>query len=300
METHAKQLRETAGLLENEISRALVQIAGEDNWWQLIDIFTSGMSSYRVKPRSRPTLLTIVGFQEEMLQQMFEIHSPKEPLAYGSHIQYTLDDMFKEKGWIDTSRDKKFYKVFFKRVFQEIERLKKMPNGRRITFNILMDLALEKLPKDSAIGSSKLRAKKQATILDSLEGLLPYRAEYWDLAAASRRVKSCMVPTPCNLPKASEPQWENDHNACLHNQLLGTLDILQRNAYFETRDKVWDAVEDRLPAEIIAKVFEQVLEAEEIPLDPRIIVDLKGEAGGQYRKNRFLCDHDRKAALQTS
>lgn len=166
-----------------------------------------------------------------------------------------------------------------------------------------MDLAVEKLPKDSAldfaIGTSKLRAKKQATVLDNLEGLLPSRNEYWDLAAASRRVKSCMTAKPCNLQKASEPQWENDHNACLHNQLLGTLDILQRNAYFEIRDKVWDAVEGRLPAELIAKVFDQVLEAEEIPLDPRIIVSLKGSAGGQYRSNRFLCEHDRKAAQET-
>ena len=48
MESSAKQLRATADMLEKGVSSALLQIAGEKNWWRSIDIFTSSMSPCRV------------------------------------------------------------------------------------------------------------------------------------------------------------------------------------------------------------------------------------------------------------
>lgn len=125
-------------------------------------------------------------------------------------------------------------------------------------------------------------------------GLLPYRDGYWSLAATTRRARSCIISEPCNFPRGSEQEWENNHNACLYDQLLGTWDLLQRNAYFKVRDNVHLAIGDRLPAELVHDVFEQVLEAEGIPLDPRVIVELKGTIGGRYRKTRFPYKHELK------
>ena len=71
----------------------------------------------------------------------------------------------------------------------------------------------------------------------------------------------------------------------MYNWLLETLDLLQRNAYFAVRDKVWDTVENRLPAELIADVVERVLEAEDIPSDLRVIVDFKGDTGHYPKKS---------------
>lgn len=95
-----------------------------------------------------------------MLLAMRQVLSPQDPIAYGKLVQDAIDDMFRSKGWVDIGKRKTFYKPFFNRVLKEIERVSRMLGGKRIAFNILVDLALDKLLRDNVIGTHTFRAKK--------------------------------------------------------------------------------------------------------------------------------------------
>ena len=105
-----------------------------------------------------------------------------------------------------------------------------------------------------------------------------------------------MYSTRCDMD-TQRSRWQRD-NACTHNTLIPTLDLLQRHAYFEIRSNVQLAVGNRLPAELAQLVFENTLDVEGIGTEPRIVVKATNTLGGPDWKGIVVekcllpCEHD--------
>ena len=110
------------------------------------------------------------------------------------------------------------------------------------------------------------------------------------LAKACREVRWIMLQaSPCHY---SALERGNIENACPYSRMVGTLDTLQRDAYFQIRAIVRFALGSRLYAELIHMVTEQIMEAEDIGSDPRTIVHGKVSTRLCKKKYYFPCEHD--------
>jgi hypothetical protein len=65
-------------------------------------------------------------------------------------------------------------------------------------------------------------------------------------------------------------------SGCFQKNVAFALDMLQRHAYTEIKVNVYRAVGKRLPKELTDHVFACALQAEQIPMDPRMIMEGKG------------------------
>jgi hypothetical protein len=61
-----------------------------------------------------------------------------------------------------------------------------------------------------------------------------------------------------------------DQDCCFHDNCLDLLEWLQTRAWSETRYRVFSTIGTLLPAELTERVFECTLDAEDVPLDPRV------------------------------
>ncbi|KAF2829728.1 hypothetical protein CC86DRAFT_174075 [Ophiobolus disseminans] len=85
---------------------------------------------------------------------------------------------------------------------------------------------------------------------------------------------------------------------CTSNTLLPTLDVLQRHTYDGIRFKVQIAVARYLPLELEWMVFEEIMQAEEVPLDPRVIVEGRATGSEAVRHmTRPHCNHVERPKL---
>ena len=99
------------------------------------------------------------------------------------------------------------------------------------------------------------------------------RAMYWNYALAMRILRSAYVDQPSlYLDGQCEPG-----ERCFHRSTLPLLGLLQRKAWSEVRAKVMLTIRPKLPAELALEVFELVLAAEQIPMDPNV-EDVKAAA----------------------
>jgi hypothetical protein len=110
---------------------------------------------------------------------------------------------------------------------------------------------------------------------------------YVDAAKSCRDVRSRMSLVECAA---------KDSAVCVYNNLLPLLDTLQRRAYEELRLNIEEAIRYRLPTEIKFLIFEHLMETEEVPLDPRVIVRAEHKIyEDKGRKTRLVCPHVERA-----
>lgn len=107
---------------------------------------------------------------------------------------------------------------------------------------------------------------------------------YVDAAKSCRDVRKRMKLDQCSAVVSIDE--------CVYNTLLPLLDTLQRRAYEELRLNTDVVVGTRVPTEVNFLIFEHLLDAEEIPRDPRVFVDAKHHwTGEKARKIRLACPH---------
>lgn len=98
---------------------------------------------------------------------------------------------------------------------------------------------------------------------DSIQWTYP---DFYDYAAAVRELSVAMATTS-GCPRSSN---SDDDDYCYHMLNLSTLEFLHKQAYSEVRAKVFLTVGSQLPVELTEQVFELALQAEGVPLDPRV------------------------------
>ena len=110
----------------------------------------------------------------------------------------------------------------------------------------------------------------------------------------TRRLKTRMSKPKCT----TQPRLFGAPS-CLHDILVRDLDTLQRHAYFEIRGHVRLAVGHRLPSELVSLVFEYTMLAENVPLDPRVLVEALDPKHKHrtYLKSKSACTHPARVAV---
>lgn len=94
--------------------------------------------------------------------------------------------------------------------------------------------------------------------------------KFLDLATACRKIQAEMSSIECMYHRDGYPNIPG--NICQYNQLLPTLNLLQRQAYFEIKSNVLLANRTRMLTELIQLILEETLVAEGISKDPRVIM----------------------------
>jgi hypothetical protein len=232
------------------------------------------------------------------VKKLFDMHAPKDAVAYGAHVRYTIDRARsygnpQYEAYIEDHN----YKAFFQRLNTEILRIAKLPRGKKIALGIFLDMMLDclaQLEPPCWNPFLRIRTRNPEVVVTHMKTVLKGNSRhmddtYLDLAAACRRVGQRMKDTPYKIPETGWGWAERDRNDWFHVLYVPTLDTLQRHAYFEIRANVRLAVRKRLPAELIHHVFEKTLETESISSDPRIVSYLRYPAPRVLGKCRLPC-----------
>lgn len=86
--------------------------------------------------------------------------------------------------------------------------------------------------------------------------------DFYDYAAAVRELSTGLA--------AECLKEQSEYNSCYHVLNLDTLDFLHKQAYGEVRTKMFLTVGSQLPMELTEHIFELAMQAEGVPLDPKV------------------------------
>lgn len=222
---------------------------------------------------------TSTDFDISPFKELEHLSEPKDA-SYADYLRehmYIFDTPKKDNRYfLEWDSVDKFLELFI----QEVERILNMGDhiSFKAAFDLYVDIKLGVLQQQDEPVSRKRLAwhdKIDKCISEMLssrrsDGTTQMKEQYFVRAGAScRKVREFMTARPCR------PEifglWSH-HRACVFNSLLPTLDSLQRRAYEEIRSNVYNTVGQRLPVELTENIFHCALNAEEVPLDPRIIV----------------------------
>ena len=192
---------------------------------------------------------------------------------------------------------------FLDRLLKEVSRIRDMPHGQEKAFHLYLTIKL-RLLQDPDWKYAHPTYKQHFQINTLVDELLRSRflknqcTPFLNLAQSCRAVRDRMSKNECeiHLQIWITDAEESPNYSCIYNLFMPFLDILQCHAYFEVRSNVRLAVFRYLPTELIHLVFEYTMAAEEMPLDPRILVSAQN-SHGKYpgktpRKCRLPCVHE--------
>ncbi|KAF2796988.1 hypothetical protein K505DRAFT_153101 [Melanomma pulvis-pyrius CBS 109.77] len=187
-------------------------------------------------------------------------------------------------------------KVFMTRVIEEMWRLGRMQGGERYALLLFLKFQLEYLHvlKDGTKDYHRRRHESKEINLALADLLAEIRAKptniyirshyyrqnipYFNAVAACRRLRKAMETFPCK-----HRGYHPDDDICIHKNLAAALHLLQKCAYAEVGSNVLRAVGKRLPKEISDHVREFVMLAEQVPMDPRVLVTTGNWGVGESR-----------------
>ncbi|KAF2005236.1 hypothetical protein P154DRAFT_560154 [Amniculicola lignicola CBS 123094] len=264
-----RQLQEMSGPLEDTINTCVDKIGTQDRWWEGTNILSCEIS-------------------REIKERLMEGNPPTNASTYAQYIQAQLRD-------IDLLRKHESFgwdKVHFSAVAEAL-RIMKMPDGPIPAFQVLLDYTMLVLHETHTRNSLSRLLRTQFGLIDTafediLSNIPDVSSEggpFLHLAHAIRRIRNRMLTNNCTT--------FSTYNICVHNLLLSILNIMQERAWKQVRRATYLAVGQFLPAELVELVFEHALTAEELPQDPRLIVQAKNLTTGDTRlKLLWPCGHD--------
>lgn len=165
-----------------------------------------------------------------------------------------------------------------------------------IKLTILQSPTLSRFQK-----SDKIRLDQHAQFDARIASLLDYDYPTSDFDGFQRYVNASQR---CNDVRERMQRVDCGDTVCLgectFNIFIPLLDVLQRRAYEELRFKASLATRSRLPPEMQFLVFQHLMDLEEVPRDPRVLVDAEwkvDDGESKARKARLACqrilEHDR-------
>jgi hypothetical protein len=234
-------------------------------------------------------MLTTRDTDTDILYPMLDQSPPNNATKYADLIRAQLHKTRDERVPLEWLTD------IIERFFREIERVYDLPNGKWLAFQLWLDVKCDFLTSLPLTCSHQLRnaiMERQKELDENLHDMLTDRRARHkpgdplvDMSENSRRLRRQAAKRPC--------QPDPFKVSCQHNLLIRALDLLQRNACVDVCINVLRAVRHRLPAELVEIVYECTLAAEEIPSDPRILVEVSGPFGPEPETLcRLPCDHE--------
>ncbi|KAH7116802.1 hypothetical protein B0J11DRAFT_537594 [Dendryphion nanum] len=222
-----------------------------------------------------------------LIDSMFEQTGPKDTERFAQYLRTQMEALQPQ-----TFEQSQIQENNIKRMLEQIDRLNELPNAGWLCFDLWMDMKIQYLQPPQAVSILRQNKDQHDEIDEHFRDLLnpgmasfPARnIPYLNCAQRCREIRKAMN---C-AARGRGHLFRKD--ICLHDIMLPTLDIIQRNAYLEILIQVQRATRAKLPAELIDMVFEFTLAAEGVPLDPRIILLAQHRDTNKSRtKCRFPC-----------
>ncbi|KAF2655534.1 hypothetical protein K491DRAFT_778714 [Lophiostoma macrostomum CBS 122681] len=261
--------------LESAVEDSSQEIATQVDWWENTNLLAPDIDNNTIYP-------------------MLEYSPPTDATKYASFIRRHMYATIKL--WSNHREHTFRLQTFLTRLFREIKRIYNLPGGTRQALQLGLDTLRAIVPfpvSDYRLGQGMALnyQKLEENIRDMLtDPRVRHKAGNFTIDMA----ENCRKLWKCALHDGLEDLDTRD-NHCRYYLLLTTIDLLQRNAWVDIRINVLRAVGRRLPAELMELVFQNTLAAEQIPMDPRILVDVESTLErGKERMTacRLPCHHD--------
>ncbi|KAF2258582.1 hypothetical protein CC78DRAFT_621679 [Lojkania enalia] len=190
-------------------------------------------------------------------------------------------------------------------LYSDIQCLYDLPGGGYLALHLALKLKLDILQGERQTTIWGSIVDEHYIVHEIICGMLRRGANFPRLRIETlleecQRVRERMSRHECKAMQTERGKLFMDkRNACIHNALLPTLDILQRHAYTELQLNVLRVAGRRLPKEITYQILDYLLPSN-LPSDPRLIVNARKQNGDTIQtKCLFPCRHDTERGVRS-